>query len=296
MADMNIEQILIGESGSISKLRKDLPRIAGRKDHLLIVGERGTGKMTVAGIIQRLASPSGPTLKVSPHGLNDFAFREMLEGFADQEIVILSEIEDFSFLQQSLIAAALGNLPAKRMVRVIATIKTPLSELAEYSKIHADLTDELKNFSEIKIPPLSARTQDIPMLVDSFIRNACTGTKMNLKTIDINVLDFLTRRTWNNNIVELKSVVEKAVLESRGEQIDLPSELVNESAQLDGILSNIRDKKRFSFDKSLSNLEKTLIERALVLVSFNQSRAADILNLSEANLRYRMKKFRIKGQ
>ena len=58
---------------------------------------------------------------------------------------------------------------------------------------------------------------------------------------------------------------------------------------------NIGDRRRFSFDKSLSNLEKTLIERALREVSANQSHAAEILNLSEANLRYRMKKFKIRS-
>jgi DNA-binding NtrC family response regulator len=293
---MNIEQILIGESTVISKLRKDLPKIAGRKDNLLIVGERGTGKMTVAGLIENLSSARTPALRITPHGLNDFAFRESLEEIARRDIVILANIEDFSFLQQSLLARSLRDLPPKKSPRVIATVRTPLTDLVGNNMLHADMAEVLNHFSEITTPPLSSRTEDIPMLVDSFIRNTCAGTKMNLKTIDINVLDFLTRRTWKNNIVELKAVVEKAVLESRGEQIDLPSELVNESAQLDGILSNIRDKKRFSFDKALSNLEKTLIERALHLVSFNQSRAADILNLSEANLRYRMKKFRIKGQ
>jgi len=293
---MNIDQVLIGESPAISKLRKELPKIASRKDHLVIVGERGTGKMTVAGIIQKLSPPRTEVLRISPHGMSDFAFREALDAFAARDLAILSDIEDLSFLQQSLVAAALKGLSSRRGPRVIATVKTPIATLSEQNRVHADFAEELSGFTEIAIPPLSKRPGDIPLLVDAFIRNACAGTKMSLKTIDINILDFLTRRTWKENIAELKSVVEKAVLESRDEQIDLPSELVNESAQLDGILSNIRDKKRFSFDKALSNLEKTLIERALELVSFNQSRAADILNLSEANLRYRMKKFRIKGQ
>jgi len=293
---MNLEQILIGESPAISKLRKDLPKIAARKDNLLLVGERGTGKMTVAGIVQKLSSPRGGALRIGPHGLNDLTFRESLDAFPEQDIVILSDVEDLSFLQQSLIANALRGLSSRKGPRVIASVKTPVGTLAEQNRIQADLSEELGSFTEIAVPPLSRRTEDIPLLVDSFIRYACAGTKMSLKTIDINILDFLTRRTWKDNIAELKSVVEKAVLESRDEQIDLPSELVNESAQLAGILSNIREKKRFSFDKALSNLEKTLIERALELVSFNQSRAADILNLSEANLRYRMKKFRIKAQ
>lgn len=207
----------------------------------------------------------------------------------------MTNLPELSFLHQSLLSTLITGRQGKKSPRVIVTVGGEMEDLVESRKLLKDLAVVVERYYQIEVPPLSRRTGDIPLLIDAFMRNACLGTNMNLKTIDINVLDFLTRRTWKANVRELKAVVERAVMESRGEEIELPSELVDETTQLVGILSNIGDKKRFSFDKSLSNLEKTLIERTLSLVSFNQSHAADILNLSEANLRYRIKKFKIKG-
>ena len=116
---------------------------------------------------------------------------------------------------------------------------------------------------------------------------------LQLKAIDVNVLDFLSRREWVGNVGELKSVIESTVLTSREGMIELPESLVNEQVQLDSMIRNIQLKKAFSFDGSLSNLEKTLIQMTLDAVDYNQTRAAEILNLSEANLRYRLRKFHI---
>jgi DNA-binding NtrC family response regulator len=98
---------------------------------------------------------------------------------------------------------------------------------------------------------------------------------------------------WKQNILELKNVVEKSVLTSEGEDIELPENLVNEYVQLEGMISNITEKKAFSFDKSLSNLEKVLIEKTLATVGYNQEKAAKILNISSPNFRYRLRKFKI---
>ncbi len=106
-------------------------------------------------------------------------------------------------------------------------------------------------------------------------------------------MDFLVRREWKENVRELKSVVERAVFSSSSDYLELPESLIDEYAQLEGIISNIKAKQAFSFDKSLYNLEKRLIERVLDSVGNNQSKTASILKLSEANLRYRLKKFHI---
>ncbi len=292
---MKIEQMLIGESDAIKKLRKDLPKIATKKDNILITGEPGTGKTTLGRLIPGLSGARSAMVEINPYGITDYAFREALDGLKETSLLFVPNLAELSFLHQSMLSAAITNRTGRRPPRVVVTVDGAVEELVGSRRLLKELAEIVERYLLIEAPPLSQRVRDIPLLIDAFMRNACLGTNMNLKTIDINVLDFLTRRTWKGNVRELKAVVEKAVMESRGDEIELPSELVDESTQLEGILSNIGDKKRFSFDKSLSNLEKTLIERTLALVSFNQSNAADILNLSEANLRYRMKKFKIKS-
>lgn len=143
------------------------------------------------------------------------------------------------------------------------------------------------------MPPLGDRTEDIPLLVEHFIKNACDTIGARLKAIDTNTLDILMRKDWKGNIAELKSVVEKAVFASNSEVVEISERLVDEATQVKGIVERISENKAFSFDKSLSNLEKTFIERALQVAGGNQTRAAALLNLSEANFRHRLRKYNI---
>ncbi len=117
---------------------------------------------------------------------------------------------------------------------------------------------------------------------------------MDMKVIDINAMDFLVRRTWNENVRELKTVIEASVLATQEDIIELPQSLIDEPTQLKNMMDRIVGKRAFPFDESLSNLEKTLIERAMAVVNYNQVKAAAILNISEANLRYRLRKFHIR--
>jgi DNA-binding NtrC family response regulator len=194
-----------------------------------------------------------------------------------------------------MIAAAVHGGGAKRGPRVIVTIAGEFEEAVDSKRLHPDLAAITGKYHRLCVPPLSKRVADIPLLADAFVKGAAAAANRPPKAIKPATEDFLKRRTWKGNVRELKAVVERATMESEGDELDLPTELIDETAQLRGIISNIADRRRFSFDKSLSNLEKTLIERTLREVSANQSHAAEILNLSEANLRYRMKKFKIRG-
>jgi len=290
---MNLELELIGESTFTKKLRKDIQHITNQQKNLLLKGERGAGKTTVAKLIDKLSGKKGNLVTLTPLTLNDIEMKEALKISPGISTVIIQEIEEFSFLHQVLIKKAIQSLPKKSTTGFIITTKFNLCEVLKNRKLIQDLHDILNKFKIIEIPSLNQRPEDIPLLVEHFIKNACQSIGARLKAIDINSVDLLVRHQWKDNITELKAIIEQAVFASNTEVIELPDVLVDEKTQLESILDNIDDRKLFSLDKSLSNLERTLIERALEIMGNNQVKAAKLLSVSDANLRYRLRKFKI---
>ncbi|MBI4548221.1 MAG: sigma-54-dependent Fis family transcriptional regulator [Ignavibacteriae bacterium] len=291
---MNLESLLIGESSTIKRLRKEIPKLGRSQKHLLIKGEPGTGKASLAKLIHQASNSRGSLVVLSPQAVSE---QEINQSF-DQSTkgasrVLIQNIEEFSYLAQSAIQSSIEKLPKKPFVQVIVTTKGNLGELQREGKIMPELYQLLKDFETIVMPPLRQRVEDISLLIEHFTKVACQSLGVKLKLIDINTLDFLVRREWKENIQELKSVVEQAVFMSEGKEIELPEYLYDEQTLVGEMMASIRARRAFRFDKSLANLEKTLIERTLDSVGFNQVRAAEILNLSEANFRYRLKKFKI---
>ena len=291
---MKIEEILIGQSSVLKRLRNEIPGLAKLQRHILVKGDPGTGKATVSKLIHAASKSPRPLLTLNPSSDTELEVKETFTKVkAVASSILVQDIGEFSFILQAQISNMIRHLPKKPFTRVFVTAKKGINELQKQGKLIDDLAEILKQFETLTIPSLGQRTEDIPLLVEFFIKNACETIDVKPKAIDINVLDFLVRKEWKENVGELKSVIEKAVFTSQGETIDLPETLVNEYLQLEGMVTNIKEKKQFSFDKSLYNLEKTLIEKTLEAVSDNQTRAAEILNISEANLRYRLKKFHI---
>jgi len=286
----NLETVLIGKSSFTKKLRRDLPQLA-KHDRLLIIGERGTGKSLLARLVQEFSKTKLVVLNAL--GSSEEQIRETLEKSHQNATILIKEIEQFSFLNQGMIAQFLNPATKKQSNRIVVTAKREISDLHNEGQLLESLYASLKRFPKTSMPTLHERAEDIPLLVEHFIRNACESTGGTLKVIDINALDFLVRREWKDNILELKALVEKSVFTSEDETIGLPDYLADEHAQLDGIMSNIKEKVAFAFDKSLSNLEKTLIEKTLEAVGYHQTKAARILNITPQNLRYRLKKFKI---
>ncbi len=178
-------------------------------------------------------------------------------------------------------------------VRVVCNVTDSLESLIYHGKVSDWLGERLKGFYEIDVLPLRERPEDVPPLVHHFLNDACRSLRIKPKALDVNTLEFLMNRDWKENIRELKAVVGKAVLTSESNMLTLPKEIVDELGQVQGIVANLVDRRRFSLDSSLENLEKTIIERALDKFEYNQTRVAEMLGVTEANLRYRLKKFSI---
>ncbi|MBI1807398.1 MAG: sigma-54-dependent Fis family transcriptional regulator [Ignavibacteria bacterium] len=291
---MNFESTLIGDSPAVKRLKKEIPQLGKSQRPLLIKGDVGVGKGMIGRLIYEALSAKGSLVTLNPLTSTDVEIKNVLsDANPTASVYLFRDIEDFSFLYQVQIRRFIEPLPKKAHVQIIITTKRTIGESHREGRLVEELYELMKSFEMVTIPPLHQRPSDIPLLVEQFAKNACESIGVKLKVIDINTLDFLVRRDWKENVRELKSVIERAVLTSQGEMIELPEYLIDEYSQLDGILANIKIKKSFAFDKSLYNLEKTLIERTLETVGYNQSKAAEMLKLSEANLRYRLKKFHI---
>jgi two-component system NtrC family response regulator len=291
---MKTDYILVGISPLIKGLKKEIPSIGKSHKNVLICGEKGTGKTLVSHLIHQASDSAGQLIVLNPFGTTDSNLADIEKGSkSHSKTLLFQDVEDFSYLHQAIIARIISNLPKKPFTRVIVTLKNSPQKLRIEEKLIGDIARELKGWEEINLSPLSTRSEDIPHLVEYFAANACNSMGLKLKAIDINTLDFLTRRNWNENIKELKSVVERGLLTTTGEVLELPEYIVDEKSQLEQIIFNIGERREFAFDKTISNLEKTLIKRVLDMVGYHQTKAAEILGLSESNLRYRIRKFHL---
>jgi len=291
---MNTDQYLIGESEFVKRLNKEIPKLARQRRSILIVGAAGAGRGFLAQAIHRASGATSVVLSFNPISSTESEISELFTTRPGENTRLLfHDIDDFSFLHQTRIARFIAQLPAQHAIQIIATAKSEAADLLRADRIVQELGEVLKGFTSVPIPSLHERPEDIPLLAEHFIRNACEAIGSKPKVIDVNELDFLIRREWQGNVRELKSVIEAAVISSPDNIVRLPDRIRDEMTQLQGIIQNISQRKSFSFDNLLANLEKSLIERALLVAGNSQTRAAEILQIGEPNLRYRLKKYRI---
>jgi DNA-binding NtrC family response regulator len=307
---MNTRSALLGESDVVKKLNKQIQQLAASPRDILIEGEPGVGKTTVAHQIH-LSSKDRvrPFVILGPRITSDEELKARLfpeELRKDEEIaakqipalvggstLYIRDIEDSSFLNQSRLTRFFDVRKVMPKVRVIATTKDPLQRCYEKGMLMDGLFNHLSSFERIYISPLRERPEDIPVLAQQFVADVCYELGVRIKTLDVNTLDFLAKYDWKGNAHELKAIIEKSVHHSEGPSLMLPPEILDEKLHLQGIIENIDARRKFSMDQALSNIEKLLLERMLKVFGRNQSRVAEALGITEGNLRYRLKKYSI---
>jgi DNA-binding NtrC family response regulator len=301
---------LVGESPAVKRLNKQIFQLAGSSRNVLIQGETGVGKTTVARHLFLAGKDRAkPFFTIDPSLTSDaeikaIFFRDELRRdeeaaakqipeLIDGSTVYANDIEDLSFSNQSRLARFLDSKKGKPKVRVIAAVKESIEKCFEKGTIVEALFNQLSTFEKIYISPLRERPEDIPALAEQFIVDACKELGIRVKTLDANTLDFLAKFDWKENVRGLKAVIDKSVHQTEGETLTLPREILDERSHLQGIINNIELKKRFSMDLGLENIEKLLLQRMLKAFGYNQSRVAEALGITEGNLRYRLKKYSI---
>jgi transcriptional regulator with GAF, ATPase, and Fis domain len=219
---------------------------------------------------------------------------------ADQGSVVLDEIGDLSpslqmkllrFLQEKEFERLGSNRTMKSDVRVIAATNRNLEEGIKKGTFREDLYYRL-NVVTISLPPLRERKEDIPLLVEHFLKKYNGENKKNVTSLSKEAKDLLMRYNYPGNIRELENIIERAVVLCRGDTLttqELPLNL--KDSKVEAALE--RAGERRSLPGTLEEIERQLISQALGKSGGVQTKAAAELGISERVLRYKMKKYRI---
>jgi two-component system, NtrC family, response regulator AtoC len=176
-------------------------------------------------------------------------------------------------------------------VRVLAATNRNLEKLISENLFREDLFYRL-NVVTISIPPLRERREDILPLIDFFIQKYIKETQKQKVEISKEALNILLKYDYPGNIRELENIIHHSIVLSRNEIIstsDLPLSITNTPL----VTSKIQSDDDLSVSRNLDSLEISLITKALEKTGGNQSKAAKLLDMSEKNLRYKLKKFGI---
>ena len=194
-------------------------------------------------------------------------------------------------LQENEIRPLGSNQPRKINVRIIAASSKPLKDLVDRNQFREDLFYRLYVFP-VEIPSLIERRTDIPHLANHFLRKFSGEQQKKASEFSPEILEFLKNHPWKGNVRELENLVERLVTIAPPEITSihaglLPEKLLSEWESNHRHVQSIR--APLPLRETVASVEKQAIMNALYLCDWNQSRAADMLQISEHTIRYKMK-------
>jgi two-component system response regulator AtoC len=310
---------IVARSDAMAQVFDLVRKVADHKTTVLITGESGTGKELVAKAIhQHSKRSSGPMVSINCGGIPENLLESELFGYkkgaftdagkdkpgrfeeADGGTVFLDEIGELPMpLQVKLLRVLqeeeitpLGDTGSTKIdVRVIAATARNLNEEVKRGGFREDLFYRI-NVLTIHLPPLRERPEDIPLLVDHFIKLFDKKLERSIETVSSEALNLLLDYAWPGNVRELENVLERAVLLCRGKvvmQEDLPS-----SMQLDGESQAFFDPDNpLSIKKASKRMERELIKKALEQTGGNRTHASKLLEISRPMLISKIKEYKL---
>ncbi|MBN1479102.1 sigma-54-dependent Fis family transcriptional regulator [candidate division KSB1 bacterium] len=302
---------LIGMSPAIQTIREQIAHIADTPTNVLITGESGTGKEIVAKQIhyssQRRDKPFIPLncaaipkelfeseLFGHERGAFTHAYKRRLGKFelADRGTIFLDEIAELDPSMQAKLLRVIQDKNIQRVggddfknvnVRIIAATNHDLKVMVDGKQFREDFYYRLNVFP-ISIPPLRERREDIPLLVELFIKQKGEELKKNITSISQEALAGLLNYDWPGNVRELENMVERAVILAKGEQL-LPVYFTELKCpkMSDPIDYHIAKKQ------AEENFQRDFIPRMIKLADGNISKAAEQMGITRQGLQKMLK-------
>ena len=307
---------IIGESGQMQEVLSLVRRVAPSDATVLIRGESGTGKELIAKAIH-YASPraSGLLVKVNCAALPETLIESELFGhekgaftgavstrkgrfeLADGGSLFLDEIGDLPapvqvkllrVLQEREIERVGSSRPITVNVRLLAATHRNLEALVREGRFRDDLYYRI-NVVTVALPALRERRENLPLFIDHFLRAFTVKNGKTIHGLSREARETLLRYDYPGNVRELENLIERAVVLTRDEVIglaDLPLTLAEPAPEPETGVGLIA---------AVEGLERRMIREALAQANGTQTRAAELLGVSERVLRYKLKKYGLSG-
>ncbi len=304
----------IGNSPAIREIYSMIQVVSDSTTAILITGESGTGKDVVARLIHsRSPRADQPFIAINCAAVPRDVFENELFGhergaftgaiarkagyleMANSGTLFLDELAEMNPDTQAKLLRVIetksyirlgGTSEIKVDVRMLAATNKDVPAAIASGELRKDLYYRF-SVLELRLPPLRERKEDIPLLVDHFLRSLCEKHDRSPKVFSGEVMEALTNYEWPGNIRELKNVVERAVLLSPADVVPLkylPPEISKSTPRHDHIVT-------IPLGTKLRSAEKDIILETLSSVDNNKSKAASVLGLSRKALYNKLRRF-----
>ncbi len=314
-----IDVEIISASPKMEAVKKMILKVARSSSTVLIRGESGTGKELIARAIHNQSPRSSEMFQaVNCAAINENLLESELFGHekgsftgahadkkglfevADRGTLFLDEIAELDVSMQAKLLRALQERRIRRVggtyelpvdVRVVAATNRDLRAMVGDGRFRDDLYYRI-NVLSIDVPPLRERREDIPVLIDFFLKKHTRNTSRLIKGLAPETRRILLEYGWPGNVRQLESAIERAILLCEGDLIapeDLPSEVRQESSS-----ATTGGFKLPAEGINFEEVEKNLILQAMDQTDYNITKAAKLLGLTFRTLQYRLEKFGIK--
>jgi two-component system response regulator AtoC len=311
---------IIAKSASFNAVFDVIKRLSPFNTTVLITGESGTGKELIAHAIHENSPRRGkPFIAINCGAIPETLMESELFGhkkgaFTDASrdkkglfeeatggTLFLDEVGDLPLHLQVKLLRALQEQAIRRVgdevditidVRIISATLRNLDEEVRSGRFREDLLYRL-NVISIHLPPLRERPEDVTVLIEHFLQKHSKRLGIPKKRIPSEVLKLLVEYSWPGNARELENCLERALVLSAGDELELESlpRHIIEPRAVTGTLSQEAKRTSLSIKECTESLEIDLIRRALAETKGNRTHAAKILEISHRTLLYKLKEY-----
>jgi two-component system response regulator PilR (NtrC family) len=317
--DTLLLQRLVGRSEAMDKVRRTITKLARSQAPVMITGESGTGKELAARLIHDLGPRAEkPFVAVNcgaiPSELMESEFfghvkgsftgadadKEGLFQAANEGTLFLDEVADLPLamqvkllrvIQEKTVRPIGGREEIKIDVRILSATHKSLKPLVEEGGFRNDLYYRL-NVIELHMPSLRERRGDIRLLAEHFLNVIGEQWGEPSRKLSTEAMDTLQNHRFSGNVRELVNILQRAVTMCEGEEITVDDLNIDQST-LEDEEADFDPPQDRSLDDHMEDIEKRILEKALIEAKYNKTEAARQLGISFRSLRYKLKKYDI---